>query len=103
MIQTIEMRIRFLRTTVACGRSARSGSSAMRTWVGVGAVPDQAWVEGLRREHGQHHHCGEEQYAGTGRYRHQWLELHQGHGEGVDKYVEHRPSADELHHAIESG
>src|SRR5208283_6203583 len=60
MIHTIEKRMRFLRTTLACGRSSRFGSLAMATRVGISGIPEQAGIERLGREHGQHNHGGEE-------------------------------------------
>src|SRR5664279_510936 len=101
MIQTIEMRRRFFRISVACGRWSRSVSSAMAYRVRMGGVPDQARIEGLGGEHRQHHDGGEEQHAGTGGHRHQRLQLHQRDGERIDEHIEHRPAADELDHAIE--
>src|SRR5277367_5587371 len=55
MIQIIEMRIRFARTTLASGRLLRSLSLAMRGLGGIGTIPDQTRVERFGREHGEHH------------------------------------------------
>jgi hypothetical protein len=63
----------------------------------------QAGVKGLRRDHRQHDHRREKQHPRTGLHRHQRLELHEGDGERVNEYVQHRPTADELDHAIEPG
>src|SRR5580700_619795 len=76
MIQTMENRMRFLGTTVACGSLSRSIGSAMADGLGVSGVPDQARVEGLGGEHRQHNDRREEQNAGTRRHRHQRLQLH---------------------------
>ena len=34
-------------------------------------------------------------------HRHQWLELDQRRGEGVDEHVDHRPASDELDHPVQ--
>ena len=100
MIQTTEIRARRfgddggLRQAVQVGIVSHVG---LRSAAGI---PDQAGVEGLRRDHRQHDDRREEQHSRPGRHRHQRLELHQGDGEGVDEDVEHRPAADEFDHPI---
>src|ERR1019366_7809344 len=101
MIHTTEIRKRFERATLACGKSLGSFSSAMDGLAGIDAVPDQTRIKGFGREHGQHHHGGEKQHTLARRHRHQRLQLHQGHGEGVDEHIEHRPSADDYDQPIE--
>src|SRR6185295_2475246 len=63
MIQTTEIRARLLGTTVACGMSGRSESSAMVSLHSGSGIPDQAGVERLRRDHRQHDDRREEEHA----------------------------------------
>src|SRR5437867_4284768 len=101
MIHTTEIRARLPGTTVACGTLGRSGPSAIVSSPFAAGMPDQAGVEGRRRDHRQHAHRREEQHPRPGLHVHQRLELHQRDGESVDEHVEHRPAADELDHVIE--
>src|SRR3990170_4958024 len=73
MIQTIEIRVCFFRTTVACGRLSRSMLSAMSPLPGRPRIPDEAGGEGLRRNHCQHDHRREKQHPRTRLHRHQRL------------------------------
>src|SRR5262245_1981244 len=99
MIPTTDTRVRWCRgTTVACGRSSRSVLSGMPALL---RIPDQARIERLRGDHGQHDDRGEEYYPRARLDRHQRGELHQCHREGVDEDVQHRPAADEAHHPVE--
>src|SRR5580704_5604413 len=101
MSQIIEMRRRFSRTVLASGRLLRSLSLAMRGLGGIGAIPDQTWVERFGREHGEDHDSCEEQHSGSRRYRHQGLQLHERNRKSVDKHIEHRPSTDKHNESIE--
>ena len=74
---------------------------ACRTSFGACGIPDQPRIEGLDREHRQHHHRREEKQARPRLHRHQRLELDQRGGEGVDEHVDHRPASDELDHPVE--
>src|SRR3989442_9708519 len=103
MIQMTEIRPRFRGTTVACGRRSRSPGSAMMDLPFGCGIPDQAGVERLRREHGQHHHHHEEHHPQAGLHRHQRLELHQSDDERIDEDVQHRPSAYELDQLVDPG
>src|SRR6266568_4062535 len=103
MIQMTEIRPRFGGTTVACGRRSRSPGSAMMKLPLACGIPDQAGIEGLRREHGQHHHHHEEHDPQAGLHRHQRLELHEGDDERIDEYIEHRPPAYELDQLVDPG
>src|SRR5258705_10527520 len=71
MIQMTEIRWRRLGTTVACGRFSRSVLSAMVIRLARARIPNQAGVEGLRRDHRQHDHRCEKQHSRTGLHRHQ--------------------------------
>src|SRR5215470_4511243 len=103
MIQITEMRLRFGRTTVACGMSPDRGGSTIECLPFERSVPEQARVEGLRRKHGEHHHGHEEHHTRAGLDGHQRLQLYQRHDERINEHVEHRPAADELDHAIHTG
>src|SRR5271170_4590806 len=87
MIHTTEMRRRFLRSRVASGSSFNSVSLGMTHLVRFSGIPDQTRIEGLGRQHGEHHHRREEQHPLTRRDGHQGLQLHQRHGERVGKYI----------------
>src|SRR3984885_5297598 len=103
MIQMIEMRRRFARTTLASGKLLRSLSLAMRGLEGFGAIPDQTGVERFGGEHGEPHDGREKHHSESGRHRHQRVELHERDGEGIDKHIEHRPPTNERDHSIQPG
>src|SRR5262245_31250046 len=93
---TTDTRARRRGTTTACATPPPStGSSAMAS-PRPGSVPDQPRIEGLRRQHCQHDHRGEEQDTGPRLDRHQRLELHERDRERVHEHVQHRPAADRL-------
>src|SRR5882724_5040486 len=88
IIQTMEIRWRLGGTTVACGRLSRSVLSAMAVRLARGRIPDQARVEGLRRDHREHDHRREKYHPRTRLHPHQRLELHEGDGERVHEHVQ---------------
>src|SRR5579863_1155113 len=101
MNQTNESRVRLLDTALELGTGGIGVSgSGMLNLFRTGGIPDQARVEGFDRKHRQHHDRRKKKQAGRGRHRHQWLELNQGCGEGVDEHIDHRPASDEVDHSI---
>src|SRR5262245_14492220 len=96
MIQTGEMREGLGATTLARGISRDPALSAMCHARPVMRIPQQARIERLRRQHRENDHGHEEWHSGTGLHRHQRLQLHQRHHEGVHEHVQHRPAADEI-------
>src|SRR5262245_7754665 len=103
MIQTMEIRVCLLGTTVACGKLLRSVLSAMLVYPIQSRIPDEARVERLSSNHRQHNYSREKQYPRPRRDRHQRRELHQGNCERVDEHIEHRPAADKFDQSIQSG
>src|SRR5438034_11833297 len=63
MIQTTEIRVRLLRTTVACGRSVSSGMMVFLHC--MAGIPDEAGVERFGCNHRQYRHRRKEQHART--------------------------------------
>src|SRR6266576_1749610 len=97
-IQTTESRVRFLTTVRASPTWGSGGSrSGIPHLSRAQGIPDQSGIERLDREHRQHHDSREEDQPQRRLHRHEWLELHERGGEGVDEYVDHRPAPDELH------
>ena len=90
MIQTSDSRVRLLGTAFESGTEGigvpRSGMLNLFRDCGI---PDQPRIEGLDREHRQHHHRREKEQARPRLHRHQRLKLNQGRGEGVDENVDH--------------
>src|SRR5262249_23926410 len=78
-IQMFEIRLRCREATVASGKSSSRLLSTMLVPPGsrCGRIPDQTRVEGLRRDHRQHHDCPEEDDPWARLHRHQGLELHE--------------------------
>src|SRR5262245_30424254 len=84
MIQMMEMRVRVGGTTVACGMAPDSAALAIERPPFARRIPEKPWVEGLGREHCQHHDRHEEDHARARLDRHQRLQLHERDDEGVD-------------------
>src|SRR5713101_2740356 len=101
MIQMTEKRARFGGSTVACGSAPGPVGSGTVALEAPARVPDQARVEGLHRQHGEHHHGHEEDDSGPGFHRHERLELDEGDRERVDEDIEHRPPPDDPDQAIQ--
>ena len=100
-IQTRESRVCFLGHGPRLGHEAGRSDQAWRGLAPRDRIPDQPRIEGLDREHRQHHDRREEEQAGRRPHRHERLQLHERRGEGVDEDVDHRPAADQLDHAVE--
>src|SRR5262245_37405884 len=75
---TSERRVRRLATARASGTGGSSGISHLSRAL---RIPDEPRVEGLDREHGQHHDGREERQAGPRLDRHERLELDERRGE----------------------
>src|SRR5262249_47744033 len=84
----------------ASGRSGNPGSglSAMCLY----RIPDQARIEGLGGEHGQHDHRPEGDGPGAGLDAHEPSELDECGEDGRHVDVDHGPATHELEHAIET-
>src|SRR5262245_13381578 len=98
--QTTE-RPRLLRMA-ACG--ARSGStgpvSGGVVMSGISCVPDEPWIKGHGREHGEDHHRGEG-YGSDARFKgSDRAKIDQGHEDRDHENVHHRPAADRLDNPI---
>src|SRR5262245_21239005 len=98
MIQTSWKAKRFRGTATASGSWDDDSGSAM---LFLHRVPDQARIEGLSREHRDHHHRPERDGARPGLDAHEPSELHEGGEERGDVDVDHGPAADDLEDPVE--
>src|SRR5262245_5459317 len=98
MIQTSWKAKRFRGTATASGSWDGDSGSAMLLLHGV---PDQARIEGLSREHRDHHHRPERDGAGAGLDAHESSELDESGEERGYVNVDHGPATDDLQDPIE--
>src|SRR5450830_43974 len=66
-------------------------------------IPDQAWIEAQRCQHGQHHHGTKCRYAHASVDLGESFNLHQPSQQRHHKYIEHGPASNGFHQPIQLG
>ena len=86
------------------GRGCSFSLTTLFLGFGIGFdIPQQARVESHRRQHAEDDYSAKGQDARPRCHGSQGLGLYQGHQDGHDIDIEHRPSSDQFQQAIQAG